>query len=117
MIVGMLVGTAFGNPIIGCVIGAGLSTPLGILAETGIAKANIDDPRVRSEIEEATVGRYIYETLRNMRAAGTASFAAEWLSEAIGPEIDTIMKGLMAAMAKRGIPTIVDFSLYGILKR
>jgi hypothetical protein len=116
MIVGAIVGSAFGNPLVGCVIGCGLASPVGILAETSIANALIDDPRVRGHIQEATVGRYIYETIRNMVAAGAAGFVASSLGEAIGPEIDVLMKGLMASLAKLGI-AITEILLYAILKK
>jgi hypothetical protein len=46
------------------------------LAETSIANALIDDPHVRGQVQEATVGRYIYETIRNMVAAGAVGFMA-----------------------------------------
>ncbi|KAL9101179.1 MAG: hypothetical protein Q9163_003538 [Psora crenata] len=117
ILVGMAVGTALGNPLIGGVIGAGLASPIGILAETKIADALIDDPRVRSDIHEATVGRYIYETLRNMLAAGAAAFLAEGVSAAAGPVIDTFIEGVVNGLATKGLKLVIDFSVYSALKK
>jgi len=115
--VGILIGTGFASPILGAVIGAGLASPLGILAENEIKKALIDDPHVRSQFEEATVGRYIYETLRNMVAAGAASYLAEGFEAALGPQIDAVISRVVTQLNAKYIKTAIDFSIYGALKR
>jgi hypothetical protein len=114
--VGTLVGTAFASPVLGLVIGAGLATPLGILEETGIADG-IDDPRLRGEIEEATIGRYIYRTMRNMLAPRVAGKFAQLVSAGLGPWINRQLAGLVAWLARNGSKLLAEVSLYTTLKR
>jgi len=116
-IVGGLVCSVFANPVIGIVIGAGIASPFGIWAETQIAIKCITDPAVRDQIEEATLGRYIFETLRNIVSAGAAGALAKALSTVLKPGIDAVMKGIMASLAKRGILIGTNVSLYAILKK
>ena len=117
MVIGTTVGSVFASPHIGCVVGAALATPCGILAEVSIANAYIKDPRVRADIEEATIGRYLYETLRNMVAGAAAGALAAWLGKAITPGIDAAMQGLVNALVRRGIVISVNISLYAILRK
>lgn len=76
--VGVTIGSLIGGPV-GAALGAGIATPLGIIAEVEIKKTI--EPDVRIQFEEATVGRYIYETLRNMLAAGAAAKFAGWIEK------------------------------------
>jgi hypothetical protein len=68
---GVFFGALMGGPL-GAAIGAGLTTFIGILVEAHIA-GTITDPALKSQFEEATIGRIIYETLRNVLAAGAAA--------------------------------------------
>lgn len=79
----------------GTALGTGIATPIGIAAETGIKKKIAQDLRI--QFEDATVGRYIYETLRNMLAAGAAAKFAQWI-EKLRPEIT----GLVVSLARYG---------------
>jgi uncharacterized membrane protein len=117
MVIGTAIGTCLASPHIGCIIGAALATPCGIFAEVSIANAFIKDPRVRADIQEATWGRYIYETLRNMVAGWAAGALAAALGKAITPGIDAAMQGLVAALLRRGIVVSVGVSLYAIFKK
>ncbi|KAI0308719.1 hypothetical protein OF83DRAFT_1288873 [Amylostereum chailletii] len=91
--IGAGIGVFFGRPA-GAALGAGLTTPIGIMAERLIA-SNITDPMIRARFEEATSGRLLYETLRNTLTAGAAgcivvvvsstfSYIAYWLARAVG---------------------------------
>jgi hypothetical protein len=112
---GVIIGDAIGGPL-GAAIGAGLSTPLEILVETQIAGI-ITDPRIRAEFEEATIGRYIYETIRNCVVAGAAAYVAEFLSahlNAIDPrdlENTLVMIGIALA------PSISNTSISAMLTK
>ncbi|KAK3392411.1 Cyanovirin-N [Sordaria brevicollis] len=66
--VGVVVGFMFGETL-GSVIGAGIATPIGIWIETEIKEHLIEDPMLLAQFEEATLGRYIGETLLNMGMA------------------------------------------------
>ncbi|KAK1776295.1 Cyanovirin-N [Copromyces sp. CBS 386.78] len=66
--VGVVIGFMLGETV-GSVIGAGIATPIGIWIETEIKDHLIDDPMLLAEFEEATLGRYIGETLLNMGMA------------------------------------------------
>ncbi|KAK2590190.1 hypothetical protein QQS21_012131 [Conoideocrella luteorostrata] len=74
----IIVGAWIGGPI-GASIGAGLATPLAILVEIQIAGI-IKDPRLQAQFEEATIGRYLYETFRNMLTAGAAAYLGSFLN-------------------------------------
>ncbi|KAJ2919823.1 hypothetical protein MD484_g595, partial [Candolleomyces efflorescens] len=116
---GTVIGALFANPIVGCVIGAGLASSFGVLAEVAIADRFIVDPRVRADIEEATIGRCIFETLRNMVAAAGAGLLAQWLGGVLASKIgiDATVKALQAALVKYGFTIPLDFALYGALKK
>jgi hypothetical protein len=74
---GIFIGALIGGPV-GAAIGAGITTPVGILVETQIART-ITDPVLKGQFEEATIGRFIYETLRNVLAAGAAAMIAKFV--------------------------------------
>ena len=74
---GIFLGALFGGPV-GAAIGAGMTTPIAIVVETQIA-GKIKDPVLKGQFEEATIGRFIYETLRNVLAAGAAGMIAEFV--------------------------------------
>ncbi|KAH6917994.1 hypothetical protein BKA70DRAFT_1554159 [Coprinopsis sp. MPI-PUGE-AT-0042] len=88
----------------GAGIAAGLSTPLAKLAESHIA-GNIQDPRLRDEFEQATIGRAIVESLTNAiggEASGYAmQYAGDWLSssgtELVSKAIEAIKGALSGA--------------------
>ena len=60
-----------------------MTTPIGILVETKIA-GTIKDPQLQAQFEEATVGRYILETIRNTLAVGAAGYIAAYLGSLSG---------------------------------
>lgn len=114
-VIGAFIGRAIGGPVIGMVLGAGLSTSPNVLIGDKVANA-IEDPKTRSQILEATVGRYVFETLRDMIAVDQIATAAEWLDAALNPNVDDWMKSLVAWLEKQEI-TLPEFSLHTMLKR
>ena len=78
MFVAITIGSIIGAPP-GAALVAGIATPIGIAAEVEIRKTVAEDLRI--EFEDATVGRHIYETLRNMLAAGAAAKFAKWVEK------------------------------------
>lgn len=93
---------AFMKGPLGASIAAGLAAPLGMLAESHIAK-NIDDPRVRDEFEQATIGRAIAEALRKAivgQAAGYAlEYASEWLSSSGASLVSKAIEAIKGALS------------------
>lgn len=77
--VGVVLGFMLGETT-GSIIGAGIATPIAIWVETEISQY-IEDPRLRGEFEEATIGRYIGETLMNM---GLAAIPGDPLGNMMG---------------------------------
>lgn len=76
--VAVTIGSLAGGPL-GAALGAGIASPIGIALETVIKKRIADD--VAIQFEDATVGRYVYETLRNMLAAGASAKFGKWASK------------------------------------
>jgi hypothetical protein len=116
MVIGFLVG---GGPV-GAAIGAGIATPIGILAETTLANALVHDPRLRAQVEEATIGRYLFETLRNMGAALVAGYLGKYLeglSKAEAAAVEGIIAGLLARLGSKFAGPTVEVSLYALLKK
>ncbi|OTA53171.1 Cyanovirin-N [Hypoxylon sp. EC38] len=114
-VIGAFIGRAIKSPVLGMVLGAGLSTSPNVLIGDKVAKA-IEDPATRSQILEATVGKYVFVTLRDMIAADQITTAAQWLDAALTPSVDDWMKGLVAWLERQDI-TLPEFSLYTMLKR
>lgn len=81
VLAGSTFGAAIGGPI-GAVIGAGVGTVAGITAETTLRKG-ITDARLRGELEEATISRYIYEALRNMVSAAAVPYLSKYLKDLV----------------------------------
>jgi hypothetical protein len=116
--IGIFVGILIGGPS-GAMVGAALTTPLGIAVEKMLKDTYIQDPKLRAEFEEVTIGRVLYETLCNTLAAGAISLLAV--------HINGITKDFVLAagrqfsqsavfMIRVGI-MISKMSLFGILKR
>ncbi|KAI0108798.1 Cyanovirin-N [Hypoxylon sp. NC0597] len=114
-VIGAFIGRAIKAPVLGMVLGAGLSTSPHVLIGDKVAKA-IEDPATRSQILEATVGKYVFVTLRDMIAADQITTAAQWLDAALNPSVDDWMKGLVAWLERQDI-TLPEFSLHTMLKR
>lgn len=112
---GIVIGAYFGGPL-GAVIGAGLATPIGILAEDKIANIWEKNPRLKAQFEEATIGRYIYETLRNMAAAGLGGYLAEWLGSLAATEMSSAVVSILKALGSK-IDTVADFTVYALMKK
>ncbi|KDR79182.1 hypothetical protein GALMADRAFT_277685 [Galerina marginata CBS 339.88] len=77
--IGVTIGSLIGGPM-GAAIGAGVATSIGIAAEAGIRK-KIGDEGLQGEFEDATVGRYIFETLKAMIATGAARQFSKWIKK------------------------------------
>ncbi len=84
-----------GGPL-GGVLASGLSTPLAILVESKIA-GTIKDPRLQSEFEDATIGRYIFETLRNMIGTGVGKYLGRFLNQ----QVEKITAEALGAIGSR----------------
>jgi hypothetical protein len=111
---GILIGATIGGPV-GAALGAGLTTALAILVETQIA-GTIKDPQLQGQFEEATIGRYLYETLRNMLAAGAAGYVASFLST----QAETLSaRGLaeVASMFGKEATEFCEVAAYWMLKK
>ncbi|OTB03210.1 hypothetical protein M426DRAFT_23998 [Hypoxylon sp. CI-4A] len=114
--IGSFIGRAIRSPIVGSIIGAGLSTLPGIFVEGDVANA-IDDSPFRSQVQEALLGRYVFETLRDIIAADETATAGEWLSAALDPSIDGWTKGLLDWLERQEITLLPEFSLYTMMQR
>ncbi|CAL1703199.1 unnamed protein product [Somion occarium] len=112
---GIFVGALAGGPV-GGAIGAGLMTPLGILVETEVA-GYIKDPRLQAQFEEATVGRYLYETLRNTLAAGAAGYFGEWLGHQTGQLTTAAIGQIAGAFGGKASGISGEVVSYAMLKR
>lgn len=103
-----MISGALGGPL--GAIGAGLITPIAILAERSLAP----------DMERATIERYIYESLRNAVSAGVAGAFSEWLSGVSGESL----RNAFAAINKKfggkiagAVISTVDGIIYALLKR
>ncbi|KAI0445135.1 hypothetical protein F4803DRAFT_509522 [Xylaria telfairii] len=101
---GIIIGTYMGGAL-GAALGAGFTTPLAILVETQIA-GRIKDPQLQAQFEEATIGRYIYETLRNMLGAGAAAYLAPFLGNLVGK----LSASALGEIAAQFSPGALEFS-------
>lgn len=111
---GIVIGTFLGGPL-GGVIGAGLATPIGILAEEKIVQVWVKNPGLKAQFEEATIGRYIYETLRNMGGAAIAGYLGAWLGSLTAAEMDSAVVALLKNLgSSMSIPT--DVGVYALFK-
>lgn len=97
-------------------IGAGIATPIGICAETFVVKKTINKPALRARFEEATIGRYIYETLRNIFATGCAGYFAKFIERLELGSLAAMDMDITRAFEKLGV-TAADFAVYALLKR
>ena len=100
-------------------IGAALTTPIGVLAEHAIS-TTISDPAIKGQFDELTIGRILYETLRNTLAAGAAGAFGHYLEGVTTSALSASGKELVAALAKYGgqaVGTATDFTSYAFLKK
>lgn len=97
-------------------IGAGIATPIGICVETFVVKTTINKPALRAQFEEATIGRYIYETLRNIFATGCAGYFAKFIERLGLGSLAAMDMDITRAFEKLGV-TAADFAVYALLKR
>ncbi|KAI0676354.1 hypothetical protein C8Q78DRAFT_14721 [Trametes maxima] len=96
---GVTIGGLLGGPW-GAAIGAAVTTPIGIFAETSLSPTQ----------QTATIEHYIFETLRNTIVAGAGGALKVWLDRLAGPAIvamfsevnrafgDKIASGVVAGM-------------------
>ncbi|KAK0664634.1 hypothetical protein QBC41DRAFT_283636 [Cercophora samala] len=112
---GILVGVWMGGPI-GAALGAGLATPLGIFVETQIA-GTIKDPQLLAQFEEATIGRYLYETLRNVLAAGAAAYLSSFLSAQAGNLTASALGEIASSLSSKATGFSSSFAASWLLKK
>lgn len=114
--VGVVVGFMLGETV-GSIIGAGIATPIGIWIETEIKEHLIDDPMLLAEFEEATLGRYIGETLLNMGMAAipgdpiadmTSRVGNEALKKTFQKALTNYTRQVVAGMRSSVAPTEVE---------
>ncbi|KAH6917993.1 hypothetical protein BKA70DRAFT_1416018 [Coprinopsis sp. MPI-PUGE-AT-0042] len=77
---------------------AGLATPFALMAESQWADT-IDDPRLRDEFEEATIGSAVVEGLTNMLGAAAGGYAGKYVGQWLGKYGKTLVG---KAVAKAG---------------
>ncbi|KAI1655562.1 CNVH-domain-containing protein [Daldinia decipiens] len=114
--IGAFIGRACESPIIGTVLGAVLSNTADVFVEDQIVNA-IEDPHARSQIQEAKLGSFVSEALRNLIATEQTAAAAEFLSASFNPEIDVWKKGLTAWLEKQNLTLLADLSLFATMKK
>lgn len=95
---GIIIGSLCGG-VLGGMIGAAVTTWLGVLTERMIAD-KIADPVIRGQFEEATLGRILYETIRNVAAAGAAGVIGEYLMTVTPAAFSAAWKAVGEALGK-----------------
>ncbi|KAK7044683.1 CNVH-domain-containing protein [Favolaschia claudopus] len=96
------VGAYLGGPI-GAALVAGVSTPLKMMLEQWAGSNLIGDPVLRQEFEEATLGKYIIETVTSMLAAGTSSQLARFFQQQAEAAIEALTYPILQAFAQWGV--------------
>lgn len=91
-------------------------TPLGVLLETKAA-GQITDPGLQTQFEEATIGRYLYESLRNTLAAGVAGYFAEWVGHQAGLLTSAAIGEIAGKFGGKSTETVGEFVSYAMLKK
>ncbi|KAK6952719.1 hypothetical protein Daesc_005013 [Daldinia eschscholtzii] len=114
--IGAFIGRACESPIIGTVLGAALSNASDVFVEDQIVNA-IEDPHARSQVQEAKLGSFVSEALRNLIVPEQTAAAAEFLSASFNPEIDVWKNGLTAWLEKQNLNLLADLSLYATMKK
>lgn len=98
-------GTHLGGPI-GAAIGGGIVTPIDTIVESAIA-GTIKDPVLKGQFEEATVGRFVYETLKEILAPSGPGVVAELGATLTGPVLDTAVAQMKEALRGPGVAVAV----------
>ncbi|KAI1468165.1 CNVH-domain-containing protein [Daldinia caldariorum] len=114
--IGAFIGRASESPIIGTILGAALSNASDIFVEDQAVNA-IEDPHARSQVQEAKLGSFVSEALRNLIVPEHIAAAAEFLSASFNPEIDVWKNGLAAWLEKQNLNLLADLSLYATMKK
>ncbi|KAI2616759.1 hypothetical protein GGR54DRAFT_649186 [Hypoxylon sp. NC1633] len=119
---GSRIGRALSSPTLGLLLGAGLGSPAHLCLWDRIAALDDPDPGVRGAIREATVGRYVAETLGRLFGDGAAAAAAELLYATLDPAIDCWLDRGSGDESLSGewevVPAVLEgFSLYAMLKK
>ncbi|KAI0467785.1 hypothetical protein F4859DRAFT_506508 [Xylaria cf. heliscus] len=112
---GIIIGAWIGGPI-GAALGAGLTTPLAILVETQIA-GTIKEPQLQAQFEEATIGRYLYETLRNTLAAGAAAYLSSFLAAKAGDLTLSALGEIASKFSTNATGFLSELAAYWTLKK
>ncbi|KAJ7266981.1 hypothetical protein B0H12DRAFT_1320948 [Mycena haematopus] len=99
------IGGFFGGPA-GAALIAGAATPLKMMLEQWAGSNLIDDPVLRQEFEEATLGKYIIETITNMIAAGSGKMLSRFLKQQAAPAIEALAYSFLQGIAKWGIKKV-----------
>lgn len=97
MTVATLAGVFLNGPL-AAGLAAGLSTPLAMLAESHIAN-NIEDPRLRAEFEEATIGMAVSEALKNTIGGAATGESLEFVAEWLSKDVATLVKKAIEMIA------------------
>ncbi|KAI1748341.1 hypothetical protein F4782DRAFT_542925 [Xylaria castorea] len=100
---GIIIGAWIGGPM-GAAFGAGFTTPLAILVETQI-------------FEEVTIGRYLYETLRNTLAAGAAVYLSSFLAAQAGELSLSALGEIASKFSAEATGFLSELAAYWTLKK
>lgn len=112
--VSAILGACCGGPI-GGVIATGLTTPIAILVETKIA-GTIKDPQLQAQFEEATIGRYLYETLLNVVTLGAAEYLGGYIA-AVAGKVTAEMLGEVAERFAERVGALSKNAASSLLKK
>ena len=115
--IGIFIGTCIGGAV-GGAIGAALSTPLGILAETVLKDTIIADEKIKAGFQKATIGRVVYEILRNTLSIAAAGYLGRYIGS-IGTDAIASMSTSLQTVTRIPISSctaITEMALYNVLK-
>ena len=99
----------------GAATGAGFATPIGILTEQ-ILRDTITDPRILAEIEEATIGRYLFDTIVNTISAGSAEYVSKFLGN-LAKEITPELLGKISELMKHSVKFSSNKAVDDLIKK
>ncbi|KAJ6487981.1 hypothetical protein C8R45DRAFT_995083 [Mycena sanguinolenta] len=99
------IGGYFGGPI-GAALVAGAATPLKMMLEQLVGSNIIQDEVVRSQFEEATLGKYIIETITNMIAAGSGKMLVRFFKQQAANIIEALTYSFLQAIGNWAIKKV-----------
>ncbi|TBU30403.1 Cyanovirin-N [Dichomitus squalens] len=114
--VGICLGICIGGRI-GAATAAGLLTPVGTLVEMEVRKW-IKDDKLKAQFEEATIGRYCYDTLQKMLAPGAGAYLGAFFESSFSlPLMSRIASEDLYKVLGDDIKSTVDLASYMFLKK